>query len=173
LKKNVAQNFSEKPTGYAKTAEVFGITHQQLDRWVIAGCPREPDGRFIPAKVREWLVQREKDKQELARVRLQKAKADLRDKRKVTQERRQRMRIKSGELHDGKQCDASLGEVLMTIWAEVEAMPDQGQAAFPEIPNLATVLREIVNKSAVKLEAYAKLHAGITFKSIKSSDPAS
>src|SRR3990167_44389 len=102
MKNSVAQTFSDLPTGYAETAKVFGIKHQQLDRWVLAGCPREVDGQFIPAKLAEWLAAREKQKQQLAKVLLQQKKANLRDKKTATAERLLRMRITSGELHDGK-----------------------------------------------------------------------
>ena len=66
--------------------------------------------------------------------------------------------IASGKLHPIKDCVASLGLLLSSVWTEVQAMPHRIQAAHPEAPGLEATAIQIVNDSAQRLQDYAKDH---------------
>ena len=160
MKKHVAQRFGETPVGYGECGRLFGVAHQQLDKWVLQGCPREADGTFIPKQVADWLKARAKLKEELAKVKLRKEKESAKRIKTSTAELRQRMEIKSGELHDGQACDLSFAQAFTACWTEFQLIPEPGQAAFPAIPGLKEKLTELVNQAAAQIQKIA--HAEIT-----------
>ena len=43
-------------------AEMFHVTHKSVQRWVVEGCPRNPDLSYSLLQVHNWLVQRETEK---------------------------------------------------------------------------------------------------------------
>lgn len=65
---------------------------------------------------------------------------------------------KRGELHSIKDCVASIGLLLSSVWMEVQALPNRIQSAHPEIHGLDKTATDIVNLTADRLLEFAKEH---------------
>ena len=139
---------------------VLKIGPTQLDRFVQQGCPREPNGRFYPSKVRQWISDREQQKAKAAELKLTKLRAEVRQLKTRDEERKLGMAIKRGELHPIRECQASLGEALASIFTQLQGLPQRLQSAFPEATGLKDVTIRELNKSIGQIREYAKAHAG-------------
>ena len=66
--------------------------------------------------------------------------------------------IASGKMHPEKDCVATFGILLSTVWQEICTLPHRIQAAHPEIHGLANTVTDIVNNSADRIVEFAKQH---------------
>ncbi len=152
----------EKPLSRAEMARELKIGATQLDRYVQQGCPREANSQFLPSAVKAWLEAKQARKARLDELKERRAKADIRDVQSKITDRKLSMAIKRGELHSIKDCQNSLGELLGSIWAELQGLPHRVQSAFPEVPNLKATTERELNTMAARVKEYARKHAGIS-----------
>lgn len=68
------------------------------------------------------------------------------------------LRILRGEVHDRRECVASLGYLLSGVWTEIKSLPGRAQAALPEASGLETLLVNIVNEAAGRITDFVREH---------------
>lgn len=130
--------------------------NQKVQAYIRDGMPVEENSLIDPDKAREWIKQAMSSRNQVFDLRAQKLKADVARLQAQGEESELKMRQMRGELHSVKDCTASLGEVLSTVWMEIQALPGRIQQAFPEVPTLLPQATTIVNDSAKRLQDFAE-----------------
>jgi phage terminase Nu1 subunit (DNA packaging protein) len=149
---------------HGELAKHLKCPRQKIHNAVIAGLEEREDGKVSLVKAEAWFKQRHLDKSTSTELRAEKMRAEIAKHRAVQEKAELELAQMRGELHPVKDCAASLGQLLTTVWMEIQAFPHRIQTAFPHVPNLEKTAVDIVNTSARRLQDYGKRNAGKEIK---------
>jgi len=146
--------------GQKKISQFLRVNYQTLQTAIRGGLAVREDGKIELAVAKKWFQDKADAKTDTAELKRQKLQTEI--DRNLAAAKRTNLELAAmrGELHSKKDCCASLGQLLVTVWMEFAALPARGQSAHPEIQGLEKTLTDLINPISDKLQGFAKQHAG-------------